>query len=174
MQRPKHDRLTELVDIAFGVSTGEAATHDGSKLEQLKKVARAIQVSHFDAPADVLERAYGIVAPSERRRLRVQLLRSTIGLAGARLERGDETQVVVDAEGTRVRVMYGRDEEGWNLMGRVEGEGWFAECAEQKIDCGSTGQFSFAVADVSETGIRFTSSAAEFEIKPFEELVSSD
>lgn len=172
MEQPKNDRLTELVDVAFGLSSAEVPAADQPKLDQIRKVARAIQERQFQAPEDVLARAYQIIAPKERRHLLVQVVRTTIGLAGARLEQGDETQIIVDAEGTRVRMMYGREAEGWSLFGKIEGDGWVAECAGQQVDCGQTGRFKFLVPEVGETRVRFYSDSSEFYVKPFEELVS--
>lgn len=174
MRKRDKDRLTELVDAASGTGSVEfVRPEDMARLTQFQSVVACLRSGFFDAPPESIARAKSIVPRPVRRRLDLRMLSTMPGLAGVRLEAGDESQVLFDAEGTKIRVMYGRTASGYSVIGRVEAEGWTATCGDQEIDCGPDGRFEFQVESLEQTGIVLRSPNDEVVIPPIEETPKS-
>lgn len=162
MKRTCAPHLEGITALAHGEDNASAAAHVAEcpdcrdYLAQLRRLVGALSLKFEDAPAELISQAKGIFPRVEPSRAR--LVTTTLGLSGAR--GGDAFQAVYEFDGGNARVMYKPEPSGWQVLGKVEGDGWQSEPAELDGD----GRFSFLVDDLSEAEIRLTRSGFEVVI----------
>ena len=170
MRDSANDRLTRLVDAAFSSEEADVLPQDRAKFAQFKKLAETLNLGFHEPPHEVLQQVLSIVPKMVKRRLSLQVLGSTHGLVGVRLENASETQVVWDAEGRKLRIMYGRTNLGWTILGRIEEPGWTAECGGQSQHCSDEGRFYFEVGQEAQTAVILVADNMEIHVPRFEEV----
>lgn len=136
-----------LVTLAEGGTDPEAAAHVAGcadcarRLEEVRESIRLLKSGFSDAPQSLIQSAKDLMP--QRVPVRAQLLRTTLGPAGAR--GGDAFQSVYEFEGGTVRVMYQPQAAGWMVLGRVDGIAWESDQAEIADD----GRFEFSSQELS-------------------------
>jgi hypothetical protein len=162
MKRSCAQLLEGITALAHGEENAAASAHvvecsDCRRyLAQLQKAVQGLQSRFEDAPMATIALAKAVFPRVEP--LRARLVTSTLGLSGAR--GGEAFQAVYEFEGGTARVMYKPEQNGWQVLGRVEGEGWESEPAE--LD--DMGRFEFSVSNISDAEIRLTKSGSEVVI----------
>jgi len=168
------EHLEGLVALAHGRS-GPAATEDhlrscsacAGALEQLRQMVAALRTPHHDPPRDVLEAAIGLM-PATIKRFRARLVLDSLAMAGSRAAEGDSFQLVFEAKDLSARLMYVPEGRGWQVSGRVAGEG--SVCREdEELDLEPGGLFTFRARDLADTRLLIRRPGVEIEIPSAEE-----
>jgi hypothetical protein len=171
MRNPDDDRLTRIVDAAIeGSDPGGLTASEAMKLEQHTQLANALKLGFQDAPQQVIDAAKALMPKRERIQLPLKVLARPLGLMGARLESGQDTQVLLEAGGSRLRVMYSRTPKTIMILGHIDSPGWSVECGGSDKECGADGRFEFEVQNVESSGLTLRSDSAEFIVPSLEEL----
>jgi len=125
----------------------------------------------FDAPAALLASVYALM-PARRTTRLVRLLSTSLG-AGARRALPDDLQVVIEADGNPMRLMYARDGQRWEVLGKVPDLAWRPERDAQPLSTDASGRFFFLASTLETTGFRLVNGEDEIAVPSLEELLSS-
>lgn len=165
MESKNTTQLSLIVESALnGGSGAEWQGQNAKRWQQFRVMGELLKSGIYDAPSEVLSRAKSIVPTRVRKSLSVSIVANTFGLAGARMETGQETQVLLMADGIPVRLMYGKIPTGWQVRGRIESSGWTAECAGVEVDCEADGLFTFEIAEGQSSEVFMRSPNSQFLI----------
>lgn len=172
MANQNSTQLSLIVDSAFEGGSGEEWQGKNAKRWQhFRVLATVFSEGIYSAPEESIARAKQILPVRIRRVLPVSFVANALGLAGARMETGQETQVLLLADGIPVRLMYGKIPSGWQIRGRIEASGWYAECAGQEVDCESDGLFTFDVPEGQNSEVSMRSNESQFVIPSIDGLI---
>ncbi|MEZ0324773.1 MAG: hypothetical protein ACAH95_02615 [Fimbriimonas sp.] len=176
MKRACADNWENIVELAEGRKNEAAQAHVESCVDcakvyaQLKKMVSASERGIYAAPTELINRAIGLMPKPIR--VRAGLLRTTLGLVGARAE-ADDFQIVVSVGDEQNRLMYVREQDGWEVIGRLPNGDWRIERSGEEIETDNTGRFSFKANDLEHTGFEFVGGSQVIEIPSAEELLLS-
>jgi hypothetical protein len=137
---------------------------------QLLKIKKASARGFANAPEELISRAIGLMP--QRLKVRAGLLRTTLGLAGARAE-ADDFQVVVSVADQANRIMFVREDDGWEVIGKVPSNDWQVERNGIILETDESGRFSFKSANLNETAFEMVRGTETVEIPSAEELLLS-
>ncbi|RMG26758.1 MAG: hypothetical protein D6724_01165, partial [Armatimonadetes bacterium] len=144
---PCNDYVERIVLVALGEEDHEAERHaeecQGCRewLEEMKRIMEVARLKRFEPPQELVDQVKGW---AERRTVRAEPVRSSLGLAGARRGEADAFQVLLDAAGETVRVAYTREDGSWKVL--VEAPAIYGSLRiGGKTVAGSDGRFRFTV-----------------------------
>lgn len=154
------EHLEDLVAAAFGETTEKLTRHlvncEGcqERLRQFTVLATGLQAGHHNAPADLLRAAQEIQLPNAARRgVMARLTASSLAFSGARLAEADSFQLLFEAEGDQVRMMYARSGKEWEVSGQAPA-GRSIHHGATEVASDAAGRFRFRVDALDSTAIR--------------------
>ncbi len=163
-----------IATLAEGEGSPEAAAHVAgcpacaARLDGLRKVVQAARLPRFEAPADLVARAQGLMQP--RPRLVARLLGNGL-LGAARAARTDDFALLVGTDDVAVRLNYAKTSGGWELLGRAPGEGWTVVRGNEETPCGPSGRFRLVVRSLDEAMFVLRAPGIEIEVPSARELL---
>jgi hypothetical protein len=169
------DFLEAITELAFGNESADASLHvDGcprcaGKLDELRRIANALNVEFIDAPQVVVDRAVEIGAPARR----LPLVRSSLAGASARSAAVESFQRVFDAVGFEVRVMYSKSETGWSVMIDTDPR-VVVKTDFENIVSGSDGNYEFVADSLEQTGFSLDAGSLSARVPAGSEQLEDD
>lgn len=145
------DYEQDLVTIAHGGEAPEAQAHADAcercadKLSQHHRLAAVLAVPTWLPSEDGLRRAQAIV-PAPTRTV-ARLVRSTLGLAGARYGGHDSFQLVYESDTLDARLMFESSSRGWTITGRLEGPVEEASVGGTIVELDEEGRFTASLSN---------------------------
>ena len=119
------------------------------RLGELRRMVHALAVPTSDAPVLLIEAAKALMP--HRQRTIARLVRSTLGMAGARAEDADTFQMVYESEPMRARLLYERLATGWSVTGKIEGGVVAIEAQGSAVNLEADGRFAFVARSLADT-----------------------
>lgn len=156
MKKACEPYLEGVADLASGRENPAAQQHvEGCadcarQLSQLSLAVQSLAVSESDAPADLVHNAVSLMP--KKQPLFARLTASTLQAAGVRaIQSAEAFQLRYEAGGVDVRLMYARDKDGWDIIGRVSESGWEILGPQGPVDLKSDRSFQFRVTRLEES-----------------------
>lgn len=173
----KDPDLESIVSAAMA----DALTGDGSSPEdpndprfsEFRKMAEAMKLRHYEAPAHVVDAAKAIMPVNARRTVYARLTGSTMAAAGARSATADSFQLTFEGEGMRTRLMYERSATGWEVAGQAP-KGLRVVRNGKRVRCDAEGRFTFAVSKLGDTGLTLHDEEIRIIIPPADQADADD
>lgn len=138
-------------------------------LEQMKSIMDAVSVEFFDAPEQLIDSVIGLM-PSRQERTRVGLIRSTLAFGSARAD-SDDFQVIVGHEEFSTRLMVVRNEQGWDIVGKLPEREWRIERDGVEVPLDADQRFSVEISDLSDSAFSISSNDMIFDVPSLEDLL---
>mgnify|MGYP000471639069 FL=1 len=125
-----------------------------------------------DAPQTAIDRARALMLPAERPSVR--LLRTTLGLAGARFTDPDAFQAIFEIGAQELRVMYSRIGEMWEVRGRVPDPSWTVTRSGRPVRIDGDLGFIFSSRNIKDTSFEVDAGAGRLRIPSGQVIVAHD
>lgn len=131
MKREHQDQLERLWSYAEGKEDSSIAAliardpEAATIVAEMRRLITSLGVGVYRAPDQAIEQVKALFQPDVvlgRPLSRARLVLSTLQGAMARSAVTEEFQMQFEADGVDIRLMYAPDPDGWEVLGRVEGE----------------------------------------------------
>jgi hypothetical protein len=133
------------------------------RLASFRKIAEALRLQQFEAPAELVAQVKALLPEAGPRRVFAKLIGGSLGLAGARASQAESFQMIFEAEGRKARLMYARDPKGWEVTGQAPA-GCQVTRRGKTLPTDPEGRFSFRARKLEETGLTLVENDLEIEL----------
>ena len=169
--------LESIAAMAAGeteVAGGEhilACADCSAKLAQMRKVVERARMQEFVPPADVLNRAKGLMAGAPKRSILARLVGNSLAMAGARSTTVESFQLAFEAEDVQARLMFTKVASGWDVIGQISPVPAALEAAGNRLSVDESGRFQFSAKSLDATQMRALYDDREIAIPSAQEIL---
>jgi hypothetical protein len=176
MNRICKEQWEAIVDLAEGQLRPDASAHLAGCADcreshaQLVQMMASLAVPQFTAPESLKSMAKALMSPKPAR---MGLLRTSLQLSGAR-SGAEDFQAVFELNGTEIRVMYAKEDRGWDVMGQVPAPDWIVVRGEANLEVDREGRFHFLTKTLDDSGFRVAGPQILLEVPSAADAIMGD